>query len=116
MRHKMAFEQRIEAAMAAAIARGQGSEAPSKLATALDYAVTPGGARIRPTLLLSVATACGDDRPALSDAAAVALELIHCASLVHDDLPASTMPRSGAASPRCIAPIPSRWRSSPATA
>ncbi|ABN77013.1 farnesyl-diphosphate synthase [Rhodobacter sphaeroides ATCC 17029] len=87
MRHKMAFEQRIEAAMAAAIARGQGSEAPSKLATALDYAVTPGGARIRPTLLLSVATACGDDRPALSDAAAVALELIHCASLVHDDLP-----------------------------
>ncbi len=44
MRHKMAFEQRIEAAMAAAIARGQGSEAPSKLATALDYAVTPGGA------------------------------------------------------------------------
>ncbi|WP_202110232.1 polyprenyl synthetase family protein, partial [Cereibacter sphaeroides] len=83
----MAFEQRIEAAMAAAIARGQGSEAPSKLATALDYAVTPGGARIRPTLLLSVATACGDDRPALSDAAAVALELIHCASLVHDDLP-----------------------------
>ncbi|AXQ93945.1 polyprenyl synthetase family protein [Cereibacter sphaeroides] len=87
MRHKMAFEQRIEAAMAAAIARGQGSEAPSKLASALDYAVTPGGARIRPTLLLSVATACGDDRPALSDAAAVALELIHCASLVHDDLP-----------------------------
>ena len=31
--------------------------------------------------------ACGDDRPALTDAAAVALELIHCASLVHDDLP-----------------------------
>ena len=49
--------------------------------------MTPGGARIRPTLLLSVATACGDDRPELSDAAAVALELIHCASLVHDDMP-----------------------------
>ena len=47
-----------------------------------------GGARIRPTILLSVAMACGDDRPALSDAAAAALELIHCASLVHDDLPA----------------------------
>ena len=60
---------------------------PSQLARALLYAVTPGGARIRPTILLSVATACGDDRPALSDAAAVALELIHCASLVHDDLP-----------------------------
>jgi geranylgeranyl diphosphate synthase type II len=31
--------------------------------------------------------ACGDDRPALTDAAAAALEVIHCASLVHDDLP-----------------------------
>jgi geranylgeranyl diphosphate synthase type II len=60
---------------------------PSQLARALHYAVTPGGARIRPTILLSVASACGDDRPHLSDAAAVALELIHCASLVHDDLP-----------------------------
>ena len=49
--------------------------------------MTPGGARIRPTILLSVACACGDDRPALSDAAAAALEILHCASLVHDDLP-----------------------------
>jgi len=46
-----------------------------------------GGARIRPTILTSVAMACGDDRPELTNAAAVALELIHCASLVHDDLP-----------------------------
>jgi geranylgeranyl diphosphate synthase type II len=29
----------------------------------------------------------GDDDPALSDATAAALELLHCASLVHDDLP-----------------------------
>jgi geranylgeranyl diphosphate synthase type II len=64
-----------------------GGEAPAQLAQALHYAVTPGGARIRPTIMLSVAMACGDDRPALSDAGAVALELIHCASLVHDDLP-----------------------------
>ncbi|PZX54416.1 polyprenyl synthetase family protein [Cereibacter changlensis] len=83
----MALDRRIEAAMTAAIARGQGGDAPARLASALDYAVTPGGARIRPTLLLSVAIACGDDRPGVSDAAAVALELIHCASLVHDDLP-----------------------------
>ncbi|WP_444665925.1 polyprenyl synthetase family protein [Cereibacter changlensis] len=83
----MALDRRIEAAMTAAVARGQGGDAPARLASALDYAVTPGGARIRPTLLLSVAIACGDDRPGLSDAAAVALELIHCASLVHDDLP-----------------------------
>ena len=35
----------------------------------------------------SVARACGDDDPAASDAAAAAIELLHCASLVHDDLP-----------------------------
>ncbi len=61
---------------------------PQRLAAALGHATMSGGARIRPTILLSVALACGDDRPRLSDAAAVALELIHCASLVHDDLPA----------------------------
>lgn len=83
----MGLEHRIEAAMTRAIALGQGRSAPPKLASALDYAVTPGGARIRPTILLSVATACGDDRPGIADAAAAALELIHCASLVHDDMP-----------------------------
>ncbi len=86
----MPLDTRIETSLAKAIALGQGTigEAPSRLAQALDYAVSPGGARIRPTILLSVALACGDDRPELSDAAAVALELIHSASLVHDDLPA----------------------------
>lgn len=84
----MALDTRIEIAVLSALALAQGGDAPKKLASALPYAVLPGGARIRPTILLSVALACGDDRPALSDAAAAALELIHCASLVHDDLPA----------------------------
>ncbi len=83
----MPLHARIEAAVAAAIADGQSGSPPPRLASALQYAVTPGGARIRPTILLSVALACGDRRPALADAAAAALELIHCASLVHDDLP-----------------------------
>lgn len=83
----MKIADRIEATITAAIAQGQGGVAPPKLAAALNYAVTPGGARIRPTILLSVAMACGDDRPALTNAAAAALELVHCASLVHDDLP-----------------------------
>ena len=84
------MDVRIEAAVAAALSLGQGpvgGDAPSKLRAALDHAVFPGGARIRPTILVSVARACGDDRPHLTDAAAAALELIHCASLVHDDLP-----------------------------
>ncbi len=83
----MKISDRIEATINAAIRQGQGGIAPAKLAAALDYAVTPGGARIRPTILTSVAMACGDDRPDVTDAAAAALELIHCASLVHDDLP-----------------------------
>ena len=85
------MDLRIEAAVAAALSLGQGplgaNDAPAKLRAALDHAVFPGGARIRPTILISVARACGDDRPMMTDAAAAALELIHCASLVHDDLP-----------------------------
>ncbi len=83
----MPIRNRVELAIANAIATGQGGAAPPKLAAALDYSVNPGGARIRPMILMSVAVACGDNRPAISNAAAAALELIHCASLVHDDMP-----------------------------
>lgn len=83
----MGFADRIETAISRAITKGQTAPSPGKLASALHYTVTPGGARIRPTILLSVAAACGDDTPKLADAAAAALELMHCASLVHDDLP-----------------------------
>jgi len=84
----MAFDTRIEQALDAALSTLGHRSAPPRLAAAIPYAVFPGGARIRPTILLAVASACGDDRPELATAAAVALELIHCASLVHDDLPA----------------------------
>jgi len=83
----MPLNERIEAAISRAISRARSGTAPRQLSAALDYATAPGGARIRPTILLSVAMACGDDRPDVSNAAASALELIHCASLVHDDLP-----------------------------
>jgi len=83
----MDLVKRIEQALGAAVAGAQRPQAPPQLASALHYAVFPGGARIRPRLCLAVARACGDDRPALADAAAAAIELLHCASLVHDDLP-----------------------------
>ena len=83
----MPVTQRIESAVIAALQASQSGAAPEKLANSLSYACLPGGARIRPTILLSVAMACGDDAPPLTDAAAAALEFIHCASLVHDDLP-----------------------------
>lgn len=79
--------ERIEGAIADILQRGtQG--APPRLKEALAYAVFPGGARLRPRLCTGVAFACGGAsalEPAL--ASAVALELVHCASLVHDDMP-----------------------------
>ena len=62
-------------------------DSPPLLRRAMRYAVFPGGGRMRPRLLLSVAVACGDRHPEAADGAATALELLHCASLVHDDLP-----------------------------
>jgi geranylgeranyl diphosphate synthase type II len=78
---------RIEQALSDILGAVQTGEAPPRLAAAVRYAVFPGGARIRPRLCLAVARACGDDTPAATDSAAAAIELLHCASLVHDDLP-----------------------------
>jgi geranylgeranyl diphosphate synthase type II len=83
----MASIARIENTLLAALASTAGPGCPPKLAAAVRHAVFPGGARIRPQLTVAVARACGDDQPALTDAAAAAVELLHCASLVHDDLP-----------------------------
>ena len=78
---------RIERALQAAVARADVTGCPPRLAAAMRHAVFPRGARIRPRLCLAVAAACGEDDPAVTDAAAAAIELLHCASLVHDDLP-----------------------------
>jgi geranylgeranyl diphosphate synthase, type II len=78
---------RIRHALETAVADGEAQGCPPQLAAAIRHAVFPGGARIRPQLCIAVAGACGDDDPALADAAAAAIELLHCASLVHDDLP-----------------------------
>jgi geranylgeranyl diphosphate synthase type II len=78
---------RIEQALQAAVSRAEVPGCPASLSAAMRHAVFPRGARVRPRLCLAVAAACGDDEPALSDAAAISIELLHCASLVHDDLP-----------------------------
>ena len=83
----MAYQDRIDRALRASLAPCLQRGHPPKLAAAVLHAVFPGGARIRPTLTLAVAQACGEDDPELSDGAAAAIELLHCASLVHDDLP-----------------------------
>lgn len=78
---------RIERTLEAALALADAPRCPPKLAAAMRHAVFPRGARIRPRLCLAVAGAIGEDAPDVADAAACAIELLHCASLVHDDLP-----------------------------
>lgn len=82
--HAMDNGSRVERALRRHLA---GRLAPEKLADATTHALFPGGARVRPSLTIGVARACGDDRPVVADAMASAVEFLHCASLVHDDLP-----------------------------
>ena len=78
---------RIERSLSQSLGLTLGFNAPPLLAAAMHHAVMPGGARIRPKLCLAVARACGEDQPLISCAVATSIELLHCASLVHDDLP-----------------------------
>lgn len=81
-----AFDQALDGALPADDAM------PTKLHAAMRHSVLNGGKRIRPRLLLATAEACtggpmDEDTAELALRAAVAVELIHSASLVHDDLP-----------------------------
>lgn len=77
----------VEQTLSEALDRGEGPGAPPRLGAAMRYAVFPGGQRIRPRLCLAVSQACGNDHPKVAAAAGAAIELLHCASLVHDDMP-----------------------------
>ena len=64
---------------------------PEKLAEAMEYAVMNGGKRIRPVLMYMIYDLFEKNNSENYDKVreiAVALEFIHCYSLVHDDLPA----------------------------
>ena len=60
---------------------------PNVLADAMQYAVEGGGKRVRPVLALATADMLGVDKSKVLNFA-LAIELIHSYSLVHDDLPA----------------------------
>jgi len=83
----MNINNRIEETLEKAITKAAAGPAPPRLVEAIRYSVFPGGARMRPRLCCGVAAGYGvvDDR--VVDAAGAAIELMHCASLVHDDLP-----------------------------
>ena len=90
----MAFTQRLERAawatdaelstlLNAEVAKG----APQRLVAAMRHAALAGGKRLRPYLVIETAALFGLEQDRTLRTAA-ALELIHCYSLVHDDLPA----------------------------
>ena len=63
------------------------SRSPHKLHEAMRYAVFSGGKRVRPLLVYATGECLGVAAEKL-DTLAMAIELIHAFSLVHDDLPA----------------------------
>jgi farnesyl diphosphate synthase len=79
VRHSLAaVEQALDAWVPA--------DAPGGLGPAMRYGVLDGGKRLRPLLVLAAAQAVqGQDEAAMR--AAVAVELIHAYSLIHDDMP-----------------------------
>ncbi len=79
------WRARAEAALARALP--DPAIAPQRLHAAMRHGVLNGGKRMRPLLVYATGTALGA-READLDAAAAAVELVHCYSLVHDDLPA----------------------------
>ena len=79
------WRARVEAALDRSLPSAQAS--PQRLHAAMRHGVLNGGKRMRPLLVYASGSALGADAADL-DAAAVAVELIHCYSLVHDDLPA----------------------------
>ena len=76
--------QRVEGALEGALSAAD--ESPQSLHAAMRYAALGGGKRVRALLAYASGELGGADA-GLVDHAAVAVELIHAYSLVHDDLP-----------------------------
>jgi geranylgeranyl diphosphate synthase type II len=86
------LRQTIEAALGRALAA---AAAPPLVAEAMHYGLMGGGKRLRPCLTLAAAESAGPgagvpaaDARALALPFAVAVEMVHSYSLIHDDLPA----------------------------
>lgn len=75
----------IASALDAALPAAEGF--PDRLLSAMRYSLLAPGKRLRPSLVLIAAEACGGS-VASAMPAAVAVEMIHAYSLIHDDLPA----------------------------
>lgn len=81
-----AVSPEIEAQLQASVHASALADTPAHLREAMAYALLGGGKRVRPALCLLAAEACGGEAEKAMPAA-VAMEMIHAYSLVHDDLP-----------------------------
>jgi geranylgeranyl diphosphate synthase type II len=63
------------------------ADCPARLRDAIRHSLLAPGKRLRPLLVLMASEACGYDRQGAMPAA-VAVEMVHAYSLIHDDLPA----------------------------
>jgi geranylgeranyl diphosphate synthase, type II len=79
------WRETIEEQLAAAVTARPGS--PARLRDAMAYSLMAGGKRLRPLLVLMACEACGGHDEAAMPAA-LAIEMVHTYSLIHDDLPA----------------------------
>ena len=79
-------ETMLEALLSPALLPGEQAR-PQRLLDAMRYAALDGGKRLRPFLVVESAALFGASGTGVLRAAC-ALELVHCYSLVHDDLPA----------------------------
>lgn len=82
--------QRMEAALAKLITAPRLSgpgPAPQRLVDAMRHGALNGGKRLRPLLVAQAAQIFGV-APKATVAAGLAVEMVHCYSLIHDDLPA----------------------------
>jgi geranylgeranyl pyrophosphate synthase len=66
----------------------QPSDDPGRLIEAMRYSLLAPGKRLRPILALAAAQAVGARMDEPMRVAAASVELVHCYSLIHDDLPA----------------------------
>ena len=78
-----AARSRVEGALDSSL----GPEHPESLREAMRYSLLAGGKRLRPILCLAACELAGAEAE-LAVPTAVALEMIHTMSLIHDDLPA----------------------------
>jgi len=80
-----ALREQIDSALRRAVDFDNGC--PARLKEAIEYSLLAPGKRLRPQLVLLAAQACGGEAEQAMPAA-VAVEMVHAYSLVHDDLPA----------------------------